>query len=87
LFCRRLSSAAFFSRAAVARTFCCCSIRTLRSAKRDDRVFWDEVEVEGGEGGGGEAAGERADFKDGMKVLSGVSGVSFVTREPFLFPR
>ena len=69
----------------MARAFCCCSSRTRRSAKRDDREFWDEVEVEGEEGGGGEAAGERADFKDAMKVLSGVSGVSFVTREPFLF--
>lgn len=87
LFCRRLTSAAFFSRVAAARAFCCCSSRTRRSAKRDDREFRDEVEVEGEEGGGGEVAGERADFRDVMKVLSGVSGVSFVTREPFLFSR
>ena len=87
MFCRRLTSAAFFSRVAAARAFCCCSSRTRRSAKRDDREFRDEVEVEGEEGGGGEVAGERADFKDVMKVLSGVSGVSFVTREPFLFSR
>jgi len=50
-------------------------------------VFWDEVEVEGRGGGGGGVVGERADFKDGIKVLSGVSGVSFVTREPLLFSR